>query len=220
MRTLLMATFVASVLFMNSSVQAQAQGSRGAAPRVAGGTSVAVIDINHIFKHNQRFKQRMDDIKRDIENFEAKLASERTRITSDTERLKSLPAGGDDYRRLETELATAHTNLQLETGRKRKEILEREAKVYYNAYKEIEGHVGRFALRNGIGLVLRFSSEDMDPTKRESVLQGVNRGVVYQYNLNITQLILNDLNAGTPPPPRGGTSNRPQRSTVPGRPNR
>ena len=216
MRTLLMATFVASVLFMNSS--AQAQGNRGAPPPRAVGTNVAVIDINHIFKHHQRFKQRMDDIKHDIESFEAKHAAERTRITSGAERLKSLPAGGDEYRGLETDLATAHTNLQLESGRKRKEILEREAKVYYNAYKEIEEYVGRFALRNRIGLVLRFSSEDMDPTKRESVLQGVNRGVVYQYNLNITDMVLNDLNAGTPPPNRNTL--QPRRPSVPGRANR
>ena len=60
MRTLLMATFVASVLFMNSS--AQAQGNRSAPPPRAGGTNVAVIDINHIFKHHQRFKQRMDEL--------------------------------------------------------------------------------------------------------------------------------------------------------------
>lgn len=215
MRTLLMSTFVASVLFMSPAVQAQ--GNRAGPPRAMGGTNVAVIDVNYIFKHHLRFKQRMDEIKQDIESFEAKLGNERARITKETERLKGLPAGGDEYRRLETDLATAHTGLQLETGRKRKEILEREAKVYYNAYKEIEDYVGRFALRNSIGLVLRFSSEDMDPTKRESVLQGVNRAVVYQYNLNISHLILNDLNEGTPPPQQRGDARTGGRSPIPGR---
>ena len=202
MRIMSLAAFVAVVLL--SSSNAVAQGGASARP-----TSVAVIDINFIFKHHQRFKQAMDDIKKDIEQFEAYLRQEKTNIAKQTEQLKSMPASSEDYRRLESSLANAHTNLQLETGRKRKDILEREAKVYYNAYKEIEERVGHFAHRNGIGLVLRFNSEQMDPTKRESVLQGVNRAVVYQNGLNVTSFILDELNRGTPPPRAAGGNVRP-----------
>lgn len=164
----------------------------------AAGTKVVVIDINSIFKNHQRFKGTMDDIKKEIAEFENYLRDQRTAITQQTERLKSLPQGTPEYQQLEEQIAQKHTNLQLETGRKRKEILENEAKVYYNAYKEIEEHVENFARQNGIALVLRFSSEDMDPTKRDSVLQGVNRAVVFQDRLNITSLIIDSLNRRTP----------------------
>ncbi len=174
------------------------------------GTSVAVIDINFIFKNHQRFEGTMADIKKEIATFEEYLRQQREAITQQTEQLKGLAQGSPEYQQLEEQLASRHTKLQLETGRKRKEILEREARVYYNAYKDIEKHVQDFAYANGIGLVLRFNSEDMDPTKRDSVLQGVNRAVVFQNRLNITKPILDSLNRRTPP----GVSRQPQ---VPGR---
>ena len=202
-----LATLVASLIcFGATPLHAQNQ-------RAAPGTSVAVIDINHIFKNHTRFKGAMDGIKADIQAFEAHLNEERKKITLKTEQLKNLPAGSQDYKRLEEELASVHTQLQLETGRKRKEILDREARVYYNAYKEIEQKVAVFADSYGVGLVLRFSSEDMDPTKRDSVLAGVNRAIVFQRNLNITNDILNELNRSTPP-----ANNRTTNPGIPGRP--
>ena len=51
-----------------------------------------------------------------------------------------------------------------------------------------------FAESNRIGLVLRFSSEEIDPTNRQSVMQGVNQPIVYnQGGLNITKYILDRL---------------------------
>lgn len=201
----------ASCLGLSSGI-AQVQ-PRGQAPATAAaarpGTNVAVIDINFIFKNHQRFKQTMDGIKSEIETFEAYLREERNKVTAKTEQLQTLPAGSPQYKQLEEQIATMHTQLGLETGRKRKEILEREAKVYYNSYQEIEDRVAKFARAYGIDLVMRFNSEPMDATKRESVLQGINRAVVYQNALNITNAIIDDLNRQPPPPRISDGSNRP-----------
>jgi hypothetical protein len=59
---------------------------------------------------------------------------------------------------------------------------------------------------------MRFNSEPMDATKRESVLQGINRAVVYQRNLNITNQIIEILNRQTPR--LSGNTNGP---SIPGR---
>jgi hypothetical protein len=90
--------------------------------------------------------------------------------------------------------------------------MEREAQVYFNAYREVEAAVGRFASERRIGLVLHHNGEDMDPTQRDSIMQGINRIVVYQDRLDITGMILDQLERGTPPTP---TATRP---VIPGRP--
>jgi hypothetical protein len=48
----------------------------------------------------------------------------------------------------------------------------------------------------------------MDPTKRESIMQGINRFVVYQDRLNITEMVLDMVNRGTPTP-NDGMAKRP-----------
>ena len=99
--------------------------------------------------------------------------------------------------------------MQADTALKRKDFLQREARVYYNVYAEVVKEVEYFAQRQGIDLVVRFNSGQIDPQDRKSVLEGVNRAVVYQRHLNITSHILNRLN--------GPTSTAGRKSTVPER---
>ncbi|MCI0359371.1 MAG: OmpH family outer membrane protein [Planctomycetaceae bacterium] len=169
-----------------------------AAPATAGaelaGTRVAVIDIALIFKHHDRFNGQMNDIKRDIEQFEAYVRDQQKTMKSRHDELQNYNATSPEYKSREADLARTQADLQLKIGMERKNFLEREARVYYQIYKEIEASVKTFAQRARIGLVLRFNSDDMKEDDRASVLQGVNRAVVYHQGLDITAYIIEDLN--------------------------
>jgi Skp family chaperone for outer membrane proteins len=179
---------------------------------------VAVIDVGYIFRNLERFKLAREDINGDAAQFQEEIRDRRAGLAQKAEQLKTTPAGTPQYTQLEEQLANADTQLRLDMARKQKERVEKEAKIYFNAYKEIEEEVRRFADRYGIDLVVRFNSENMDISKPETVLQGINRFVVFQRSLNITNHILDELNRGTPPPgtpgisspqiPRGGTRTR------------
>jgi len=223
------------------SATAYGQGAPGAArpaaaapPPTPTGTNVAVIDIALIFKYHDRFNGEMNDIKRDIEQFEAFVRDQQKSIKAQAEELQSFNASSPEYKSREAALAKAQSELQVKIGLERKNFLEREAKVYYKIYKEIEGSVKTFAQRARIGLVLRFNSDDMKEDDRASVLQGVNKAVVFHQGLDITPFIIEDLNrrpfnpnekpagpglptVGAPAP--GAATQPPQRSaTGPSRP--
>jgi len=83
--------------------------------------------------------------------------------------------------------------LRLQLAKREKESIEAEAQAYYRTYKQIERVVADFAFRNQIGLVLRFSSEDIDPANTNSIMSGVNRFVVFQNRLDITDIVLEAL---------------------------
>lgn len=163
------------------------------------GTSVAVIDISYVFDKHERFKRMMDEVKRDIERFDAKFQEQRKQLAKRAEGLQELKSSSVEYKQLEAEIAKANADLSVQMQLKRKDILMSEAEIYYNAYNEVYEHVAKFADRNGIGLVLRFDGKTIDPTQRDSVLKGVNRGVVFQRRLNISDLIVSRLNAGVAP---------------------
>ena len=213
MRVHLPATFVASLVTVIAFAgQVHAQGGApvpgGARPAAAAptGTNVAVIDIAYVFKNHNRFNAAMNDIKKDIEDFEAFVRNEQKNFNAMREQLQTFKPGTQEYKQKEESMAQVQSDLQVKIGLKRKEFLEQEARVYYRVYREIEQSVGLFAQRNRIGLVLRFNGDDMKEDDRASVLQGVNRAVVYQQNLDVTEFILGDLNRGTTPPPTPGTA--------------
>jgi hypothetical protein len=142
----------------------------------------------------------MNELKKEIEGFEGQIKSETTALQQRAEGLKQYTANSPEYRKLEGELAQAQADIQVKMGHKKREFLEREARVYYDVYKEIESTVKVFCQQYRIGLVLRFNGDDMKPDDRASVLNGVNKAVVFQQNLDITEHILVKLNGSAPPP--------------------
>lgn len=193
--------------------QTAAQPVSAPAPAAAG-TSVVVIDVAFIFKNHNRFNARMNEIKKDIEAFEGQMRTEQQAGAAKLESQKQYAPSSPEYKRLDEELTRLGTEAQVKVTQKRKEFLEKEARVYYDVYKEIEQTVAQFCQRYRIGLVLRFNGDDMKTDDRNSVLQGVNRAVVYQQNLDITQHILQQLNGGpvapqAPAQPQPTTGGRP-----------
>lgn len=244
--SLVCATLVAgplSMCFMIAPAAAQAPGlppggarpagmpPAAAAPAPAGapvGTSVAVIDVAYIFKNHVRFNAQMNDMKRDIDAFDAQMRDESQKLQKKQEQMMSFAPASAEFKKLDEELAHLKSDFQIRVQAKKREFLEQEARVYYGIYREVEDSVASFAQRNRIGLVLRFTADDMKPEDRPSVLQGVNKPVVYQQNLDITQHVLNQLNAGATMPPQGSPGNQiqpgtqqatpPVRPSIPGQP--
>jgi Skp family chaperone for outer membrane proteins len=172
---------------------------------LAQGTTVVVIDIGYIFKNHVRFKEAKDAMKKEVDQYEEQIRSEREAITKMAEQLKALQPDSPDYKGLEEQIAQRTGKLQLESQRARKDILQREAKLLYDTYQEVTNHVATFARQNNISLVLRFSSEPIESDDGAAVFQGIQR------ELNITPHILRQVNGGAAPPPTTtGPINSPQ----------
>jgi Skp family chaperone for outer membrane proteins len=191
-KTSLCSAAVAAVLLSLGLSAGQAYGQ--GAPT----TSAAVIDIPYIFKNHIRFQQAINDIKKDIDAYQEVLKQEQQKLRVEAEKATQYKAGTQEYKQVEESVARMRVESQLEAARRQKDFMEREARAYFTAYKEVEAAVKEFAVRNRVTLVLRYSGEDMDPTNRESIMQGINRFVVYQDRLNITEMVLEMVNRGTP----------------------
>jgi Skp family chaperone for outer membrane proteins len=203
------AALVASVMAVLAIGDLHAQQRPAAAP-VTGGS--AVVDISYIFKYHARFKTMMDGMKKEVEAAEGSFKKERDRIAAKSEQLKNFKPGSPDFKKLEEDLTREGADFQLKVSLKKKEFMEREAKIYYTVYQEVNDEVKYYADRNGISLVLRFNGDPVDVNNRESVMREINKPIVYQHGIDITPNILDTLNqraAG------GGTATRPKSATAP-----
>ncbi len=190
MRTTICTATVVAILFSLGFAAPQAHAQTG--------TNVAVIDIPYIFKNFTRFTQAIDDIKKDIDEYKNVVKNQQDQLRVEAQKLELYKPGTKEYRDQEEKITQMRLQFQLESTKRQKEFMEREGQAYFTAYREVERVVAEFAQRNRIGLVLRFSAEEMDPTQRDSIMQGINQMVVYQDRLNITEAILEQLNRGTP----------------------
>lgn len=150
---------------------------------------VALVDVVKVFENHARFKQQMDAIRAEIQSFEREMQQQQESIGRDSEQLQTAQSDLQKSQ-LEARLARQAADMQVKGSLKRNEILDREAKIYYETYNEVAAEVARLANQYNISLVLRYDSGEINPLDRNSVLKGVNRPIVMQRNLDLTQMVI------------------------------
>jgi Skp family chaperone for outer membrane proteins len=210
--SLLTAAVVAGSLVIVGASTLPAQNRPAAA---ATGQSIAVIDIGAVFKGHLRFKAMTDKWKEDVLAAEKAFKSEGETLNKSAKQLQDLRPGSPDYKKLEEELTKQQSDLNARMSLQKKAFMEREAKIYYAIYQEIQDEVKYYAEAKGVAMVVRHDSAPIDPNNRNSVMAGINKTVLYQQpGLDITNVILNELNrrAGNGP----GTATKPGTQKKPG----
>lgn len=214
----------------NFAAGAPGAGAPAAGAPAAGGPSpgqnaprfgVAVVDVTYIFKNYQRFNAMMNQMKTDVETTEKALAEERRLINQEVELLNSkFQPGTPEFQREDDRITELKTKFNLKMTKQRKEFLDREAKIYYQAHLEVNDAVKYYALRHNLGLVLRFNGDPIDPNDRQDVLRAINNPVVFQNGIDITPDVLRDLDRSGGGAPAGGApavGQRPTTPTIPGK---
>ncbi|MCC9602557.1 OmpH family outer membrane protein [Stieleria sp. JC731] len=140
---------------------------------------VAVVDVASIFKNHPGIRSQVKKIEADLKAFDAELKEKREQLRLSAAKLKDLTPGTPDYAALEEQITDMDAKLRLEMNRKRKELADAEAKIYFDNYQHIAAGVKFLAGHYKINLVLRYNSEEMEPGVGESVIRGVMKNIVY-----------------------------------------
>lgn len=162
-----------------------------ASAQQAAGGKIAVIDVAYIFKNSDAIKSEVAQIENSMKAYEQEMANVRKSMQKEAELLKTYKPGSPEYAGQEEKLAGMESKVKLETIRKRKELADAEARIYFDNYQKIRAVVKQVSEYNGIDLVLRYNSEEMELEKQDSVLRGVMKGVVYHSpKLDLTQMVM------------------------------
>ena len=171
-----------------------AQTARRPAQPVARPT-VALLDINHIFKNHTRFKGLMDNMKAEVQRAESQMKAERDAIQKMNEQLKELKAGTAEYKQLEQHVVGRMADLNAQAQLQRKEFLLKESQIYHDVYREIEQVVAYYASTQGIAVVIKINGEPVKEDNPDDVLRYINQDIVWAaQGLNITQIVLDQMN--------------------------
>ena len=157
----------------------------------SSGGIVAVLDVAKVFKEHSSFNVRMEQLKKEVEAFDALMKQKSDELRQEMEGLKdNFQTTSEEFKTGQAELARKDADLKIQANQKRQEILDKEAQLYLTTYEEIQEIVQQLATKYGITLVLRYDSADIDQNDRASVIKGVNRPIIFQRNLDLTNHVL------------------------------
>ena len=154
-------------------------------------TKVAIVDVGLIFKSHPEFAQQLGVLKQEADTFQKAAVQAQQQLVQKAEVLKQYKPGSAEFKNAETGLAQKSAAMEVEQRDKMRALMVKEAQLHFDTYTEVNTIVGQLCEAQGIQLVLRYNSQEMDIKNPASVMQRVNGSVIYHNPSNdITQLII------------------------------
>lgn len=184
----------------------------------AGRYHIAVVDISFIFKNYPAFTSQIETLKKEMESADESLRTERDRLVQMEEERNTKKPGSPEFKQLDENLARLKANFSIKQGTVRRDFLEKEAMVYYTCYNQVTGAVKAYAEKNDIGMVLRFTGDEVTDKSaapdRDAVMRMIMQPIIHQNKIDITPDVLMMLGVDVrtlPAQPTGvpATANRP-----------
>ena len=177
-----------------SSISAQRPASPSA-PR----DGVALVDVATVSQKCARLTQSLEALKIEYESNAAGFKKEADVGNQLTEKARQLPAGSPERKKLEQEILKKRADFELHGKRITEDTRERESKLYVSMFRELNEELSRYAQANGIQLVLRYDVPPLDLSDPRSVLQEIQKPIVYQRGVDVTPVVVDALNRRSGP---------------------
>ncbi len=157
-------------------------------------SGLAVIDMAEVFKQYDAFLDQQKEMRLDVAKFDKQFRQQKDEIEVLAKQLAQLAPRTQPFENLERQVNELRATLQVDVTLRRKRILEREGRLYAKTYSEVQAEVAQVARKRTIRLVVRYDSAPIDQENRDSILKGMNRFVVFQDKIDITEEVIERLN--------------------------
>ncbi|QDU81767.1 Outer membrane protein (OmpH-like) [Polystyrenella longa] len=166
----------------------------------AGGSSaphkIGLIDMAHIFKNYEKFKDERKQIEEDLKSASEGAKSKRLEIEKLQEILKGISPTSSEFSVREKEVAGAVADFQADASAIKRELVMKEADLYKRTYLEVTDIISKYAKAYNYTLILRYSAETVEADDGpQDVMRKMGSQVVFhQESDDITNAVLKFMN--------------------------
>lgn len=155
---------------------------------------IALVDMNKIFASHKGLQAKNEEFKREAESAQEKGKALFEALRQIQEDLKRHKQGTAEHNRLGKELQEKELQIrkfQVETKRHLDEV---NMANLLATYKLVNDEVQNIAEARGYRLVINYSSEPVDTKEPAKGIQTMSRYVLYQKDLDITEVVIQAIN--------------------------
>jgi Skp family chaperone for outer membrane proteins len=206
--------FVAATVACTAGLLAATQllAQRPAGPSAAPQNGIALMNFSSVMVNSARLKKSMETWNTELDGKKADLKKEADLGNQLTEKVRSLPEGSPERKKLEQEVAKMRADYELHGKRARDEARERESKILCAWLREFQDDLARYAQANNLQLILRHEPTPDDLSDPRTIYAEFQKPIVYQRAFDSTAAVTEVANR------RGTTASSTNRTTAPPRP--
>jgi Skp family chaperone for outer membrane proteins len=151
---------------------------------------VATIDMSRIFKEHKQFLAQSAALRKRMVEAEETINTQKGDVEQLEKKLKDVKTGTEERRELQQQIDLRNVAINAATVTHKRNFTDEEARLYAQIYESVVSEVKKLADAKGIRMVLRVSRQAYDINNYEEVIRVLNRQVVYQRDVEITDDIL------------------------------
>ena len=189
---------VAAVIWMSGGFSERWLGQTLAAPEgeepKVPATTLAMMDVGYIFKNHKAFNNDMKVLEQEASTFQQHMQATDAQLKLLKARMEQTEDKAEKEK-LEATLATQGTEFQLSVRKAQLDISDREARLYYETYSMLQEETKKYSRSRGIHVVLKFARDQIKPSDRRSVMEGLARPVIFSDAPDISDDILKAMDS-------------------------
>jgi Skp family chaperone for outer membrane proteins len=157
-------------------------------------TVVVVLNVGKLFTESKQFTAELAKMKAEVTKAEENVKKQRDKLKTQREEMEKLPVTSEERSKQEEQLSKVEAALAASVTFQKGAFLRQEAAIYANFYQRVQNEVEGYAKEAKIDLVLRTKDQTFDASKPDSILQHINRDVVWtSADADITAVIAERL---------------------------
>jgi Skp family chaperone for outer membrane proteins len=157
---------------------------------------VAVVNMDRVFKTFKPLQEKLVPIKESAAEVEKTVQLRNAELETVVNKLRAATPGSAESVRLQQQAGKLQGELQQFVQKERDNLQKREAAIFLALYRNLEDEVRKYAKAKGIKLVIRQQEGSLDENQPlQQILTSLNRGIIYEDGLDITDEILKALDA-------------------------
>lgn len=157
---------------------------------------IAILNMDRIFKTHQPLLDQLAPAREEAKALQEKIQLRQAEIETVANQIRKAEPGSPDFQRLQGQLLKLNGELQQMAQAGQQAIQKKETTVYLAFYRTLDEEVAKYAKAKGLKLVLRQQESSLDNNQPlQEILKSLNRSIIYQDGLDITDDILQALEA-------------------------
>ena len=159
---------------------------------------IALVNIDRILKDYKPLNDKLDPLKAEAKEVENAIQVRQAELETVGNQLRQVLPGSPDQQRLQIQLVKMQGDFQRFVAEGKSKLQQKEAAIYLAFFRQLDAEIAKYSKANGLKLVLRQSETSLeDGQPLQDVFKSLNRSIMYQDGLDITDAILKALQASS-----------------------
>lgn len=160
---------------------------------------IAIVNVDRILKAHKPLVAQIDPLKAEAKELEASIQVRQAEIETTAGQFQRAQPGSPDQQRLQAQIRKLQTELQQYVVSERQQLQQKEVKVYLAFFRQLDAEIQKFAKTKGLKLVLRQYETSLEEGQSlPEVMKALNRNILFEEGLDVTDEILKALDARAP----------------------